>query len=81
MIFPRPACNTRKTRPRPSAATYEEPALTSLTRRRFLQGFRVWSLLDNFEWAEGYEQRWAIVNVDFETESARRRSVPGGTPR
>jgi beta-glucosidase len=34
-----------------------------------LEAHYVWSLLDNFEWAEGYEQRWGIVAVDFETQS------------
>ena len=33
-----------------------------------LEGHYVWSLLDNFEWAEGYDQRWGIVAVDFETQ-------------
>jgi beta-glucosidase len=33
-----------------------------------LRGFFVWSLLDNFEWAEGYRQRFGIVHVDFETQ-------------
>jgi beta-glucosidase len=33
-----------------------------------LRGFFVWSLLDNFEWAEGYEQRFGIVHVDFATQ-------------
>jgi beta-glucosidase len=33
-----------------------------------LEGHYVWSLLDNFEWAEGYQQRWGIVAVNFETQ-------------
>jgi beta-glucosidase len=33
-----------------------------------LEGHHVWSFLDNFEWAAGYDQRWGIVGVDFETQ-------------
>ena len=33
-----------------------------------VRGFFVWSLLDNFEWAEGYEKRFGIVHVNFDTQ-------------
>ena len=32
-----------------------------------LQGYFLWSLLDNFEWAFGYSRRFGIVWVDYET--------------
>jgi beta-glucosidase len=37
-----------------------------------VRGYMLWSLLDNFEWAWGYERRFGIVHVDYATQ---RRTV------
>jgi beta-glucosidase len=42
-----------------------------------LAGYYVWSLLDNFEWAWGYQKRFGIVFVDFGTQ----RRIPKASAR
>jgi beta-glucosidase len=46
----------------------------ALARGVDLRGYYAWSLLDNFEWAQGYAKRFGIVHVDFATQRRTRKA-------
>lgn len=65
--------------PEPSNGVVEDPKRQRYLEEHFaaaeraiadgvpLKGYFVWSFLDNFEWAYGYDRRFGIIHVDFDT--------------
>ena len=40
-----------------------------------VHGYFYWSILDNFEWAWGYDKRFGIVRVDYDTQERTSRTA------
>ena len=64
----------------------EDPARIDYVRRHLLRlrqaanegvdvaGYFYWSIMDNFEWDRGYQQRFGLLHVDFETQKRTPKS-------
>ncbi|MFE1316138.1 GH1 family beta-glucosidase [Kitasatospora phosalacinea] len=65
-------CSTDATLDDTARTTYLTTHLDALAQATAegidVRGYCTWSLLDNFEWAEGYSQRFGLVHVDFATQ-------------
>ena len=47
---------------------YMNVAKEAIDKGNDLNGYFVWSFLDNFEWAAGYDKQFGLVHVDYQTQ-------------
>ncbi len=56
----------------PQRIAFMERYLTSMHKAMAegvpVLGYQYWSIMDNFEWAEGYDPRFGLIYVDYETK-------------
>jgi beta-glucosidase len=48
--------------------TYISALARAVTEDIPVEGYYLWSAMDNFEWAEGYDKRFGIIYVDYESQ-------------
>jgi beta-glucosidase len=48
--------------------SYLQQVLKAKSEGLKVNGYFIWTLTDNFEWAEGYHPRFGLIHIDFETQ-------------
>ena len=48
--------------------SYLQQVLRAKKEGADIRGYFAWTIMDNFEWAEGFDPRFGLVHVDFETQ-------------
>lgn len=70
--FPDPAVASEEPLPDPDRVSFLREHLRALRQAIAdgvdVRGYFAWSLLDNYEWAEGYSKRFGLVHVDFASQ-------------